>query len=284
MKRRLLACLLAIGLALAAMAALAEDVLYIGEMTVVNCEEWVSLREAPSTSARRLKKVPLGATVIDAAWEEGQGDFMYCCYDGVYGYILSAYLTATTTGVYGAVLDQTIGDLRVVAERSGLGEGEYLLVTCEDADGGVRWSYETSTDYTTELTLTDAFIGGWAQDPLVMVYSAQKGLVALDAFSGEVRWSLPAETGLGASISHAVRGDGTRYIGGYYGPDPVAIDGRGNVLWKSDSGGWVWLYEIALDGDGIAAHYDMMDDTYGSGWVYFDLDGNLLRRVSEQGE
>ena len=33
------------------------------ETTVVNCQEWVSLREAPDTSAQRLTTVPLGATV-----------------------------------------------------------------------------------------------------------------------------------------------------------------------------------------------------------------------------
>lgn len=35
---------------------------YIGYMEVVNCDEWVSLREVPSTIAKRLTQVPLGAT------------------------------------------------------------------------------------------------------------------------------------------------------------------------------------------------------------------------------
>ena len=36
---------------------------YIGNMEVVNCNEWVSLREKPSTSAARLVTVSLGAIV-----------------------------------------------------------------------------------------------------------------------------------------------------------------------------------------------------------------------------
>ena len=39
------------------------DAEYIGNMEVVNCNEWVSLRESPSTSAKRLVKVSLGAIV-----------------------------------------------------------------------------------------------------------------------------------------------------------------------------------------------------------------------------
>lgn len=283
MLKRLFACALAVACALAMLAAMAEDVVYVGDMTVVNCEEWVSLREAPDTSSKRLKKVPLGAVVTDGAWEDGQGDFMYCCYEGTYGYILSRYLTADTGGGANAALDVTLAGRRVRAERGHLGGGEYLLVTCEDAGGNVLWSYETSTDNVTELTPTDAFIGGWAQDPLVMVYNADKGLAALDILTGAEMWTVtPDAADLGASISYANDPrTGIIYVGGYYGPDPVAIDGRGNVLWKSDSGGCVWLYEIALDGDGIAAHYDMMDDTSTAGWVYFDADGKPVRREYE---
>lgn len=278
MLKRVFACALALLLALGAVAALAEDVTYIGDMTVVNCEEWVSLREEPSTSARRLKKVPLGATVTDAAWEDGQGDFMYCCYDGVYGYILSSYLTADTTG--DAVLDATIANLRILAERAYVGGGEYLLVTCEDAGGAQRWFYETMTDDVTELTLTDAFIGGWAQNPLVLVYNAEEGLTALEPFTGETVWTLPEERiHLGASISYAVDGaTGVAYIGGYYGPDPVAIDMNGNVLWQSNagSGDIFWLTSIEARDNGLACYYASMGES--SGYVIYGYNG-LVQEV-----
>ena len=55
----------------------------------MNCNEWVSLRQAPSTSARRLATVYLGQQV-DAYYYNGT--FCYCCYNGIWGYILSEYL------------------------------------------------------------------------------------------------------------------------------------------------------------------------------------------------
>ncbi|MBQ8137000.1 MAG: SH3 domain-containing protein [Clostridia bacterium] len=78
-------------LALICQTAFAE-MTYYGTMTVVNCQEWVSLRASPDTSAKRLKRVPLDSIVTDAEWSDDCGDFLYCCYDGVYGYILSKYL------------------------------------------------------------------------------------------------------------------------------------------------------------------------------------------------
>ena len=68
-------------------------------MRVVNCKEYVSLREKPSTSAKRLIKVPLGAEVL--VWLDGGDDsdtegFLYCEYNGLQGYILSEYLEPIT--------------------------------------------------------------------------------------------------------------------------------------------------------------------------------------------
>ena len=68
------------------------DHYYYGTMMVDNCNEWVSLREGPSTSRKRLAKVPLYDLVTDAEWWPECGDFIYCCYNGQYGYILMKYL------------------------------------------------------------------------------------------------------------------------------------------------------------------------------------------------
>ncbi|MDO4867803.1 MAG: hypothetical protein Q4C10_14830 [Clostridia bacterium] len=83
-----LVAVLALGIAA---PALAERVRY-GTMMVDNCEEWVSLRDGPGTGCGRLAKVPLYAIVTDAEWDSIWGDFIYCNYDGQYGYILSRYL------------------------------------------------------------------------------------------------------------------------------------------------------------------------------------------------
>jgi len=57
---------------------------------VVNCENWVSLREDPNTKATRLKKVPFGSKVD--VYEVRDDRFSYCEYGGEWGYILSEYL------------------------------------------------------------------------------------------------------------------------------------------------------------------------------------------------
>lgn len=61
----------------------------MGTMRVVNCKEWVSMREYASTSAPRIATVPLGASV-EATWYNYQ--FAECEYQGVTGYILLSYL------------------------------------------------------------------------------------------------------------------------------------------------------------------------------------------------
>ena len=60
--KRFAVMLLLLCLLLAALPALADNE-YYGNMEVVNCNEWVSLRERPSTAAKRLVKVSLGAVV-----------------------------------------------------------------------------------------------------------------------------------------------------------------------------------------------------------------------------
>ena len=65
---------------------------FVGTLTVVNCDSWVSLRSAPSTNASRVTTVPKGARV-DAYYYNSQ--FYYCNYNGWWGYILTEYLSAS---------------------------------------------------------------------------------------------------------------------------------------------------------------------------------------------
>lgn len=67
---------------------------YLGNMYVVNCEEWVSLRAMPSTKSERMRKVPLYADVENCFYA-GNG-FILCEYDGAVGYILEEYLNIAT--------------------------------------------------------------------------------------------------------------------------------------------------------------------------------------------
>ena len=63
---------------------------YVGNMEVVNCSEWVSLREVPSKTAKRLVKVSLGSIVHNCY--SFTDEWYYAEFDGYGGYILADYL------------------------------------------------------------------------------------------------------------------------------------------------------------------------------------------------
>lgn len=277
MKRKLNALTLILTL-LTTLCALAETTHY-GTMMVDNCKDWVSLRETPSKKGKRLIKVPLYAIVTDAQGSDEYGDFIYCDYNGQTGYILSQYLVpwADPEPEEGYVLDVDVNGCRVTATRTYEGDSEELRVACETPSGENIWNYETATDYITELTLTQAFIGGTKASPLVLVYNAASGLTALDPATGAEKWTVE-DRWLGAGNTWVVGEEGTLYIGGYYGPDPVAIDKDGMVLWRADSDGCSWLYDMRIEGDELVCTYDMMDVGEG-GHVRFSLSGELLGKT-----
>ena len=87
--KRYIALFLLLCMVLAAMPVMADSE-YIGNMEVVNCSEWVSLREEPSTRSERLVKVSLGAIVSNC--QQVNDAWIYAEYDGYSGYILTEYL------------------------------------------------------------------------------------------------------------------------------------------------------------------------------------------------
>lgn len=62
---------------------------------VVNCKESITLREYPSVYARELAQIPLGQAVgfIEVVNE----DFSKVNYDGLIGYVLSDYISPTSS-------------------------------------------------------------------------------------------------------------------------------------------------------------------------------------------
>lgn len=65
---------------------------------VVNCNEWISLRQYPSTEAPRLTKIPLGAKVkiyrgmLGERSSSPQNGFYLTEYDGWRGWCLKEYI------------------------------------------------------------------------------------------------------------------------------------------------------------------------------------------------
>ena len=105
--KRYIALFLLLCMVLTSIPALADSE-YIGNMEVVNCREWVSLREAPSTSAKRLVKVSLGAIVSNC--RQVNNAWIYAEYDGYSGYILAEYLEPSDGRVTFCALMVTILD------------------------------------------------------------------------------------------------------------------------------------------------------------------------------
>ena len=268
--KRILLVLLVIALCIPC-GALAE-----GMLRIVNCQDWVSLRSAPSTQAERLAQVPLGAFVTGEY--DPYSEFSYCSYEGVSGYILNEYLEAPA-------LAEQVDDRTVLAERSYSDSGEVMELSCLDSSGSEAWKRVFQSPYQTELNCTDAFVAGTAEAPMVLVHVSGVGLTALDLFTGQEKWTLGDDVvNLGGSLSCAVGEDGTMYIGGYYGPDPVAISADGELLWQSSSvygegDGYPlefwWLYELELGPEGLTATYDMSSSDCG-GQVLYNPDGELL--------
>ena len=62
----------------------------IPDQKVVKVNEYVSLRQSASTSAKRLAEIPLKAVVTNCT---SYGTWVKCDYNGQTGYVLSKYLT-----------------------------------------------------------------------------------------------------------------------------------------------------------------------------------------------
>jgi len=274
--KRFLICLLVLMMILP--AALADT------MAVVNCKEWVSLREKPNTSAKRLCEVPLYAHVEDC--EDAENGFTRCTYEGQTGYILTKYLEPVEADepADDNTWTFTAGSYTLTAQRDFAEDGEHLTLSCASASGEELWRKVTMVNEVGQMNETEAFLGGTAEAPRAMLYTTVEGLMSLDVGTGDAVWTLtPDQVRLGAGQAHFVDEQGRMYISGYDGPDPVCIDMDGNVLWKASAGSddIFWPYQITVTDEGVVTEYENMGE--GSGRVVYDLnDGHVLRTEIDQ--
>lgn len=289
MLKKILATLLCAILCFSCLTTFAEESETTFVMKVVNCNEWVSLRARPDKASDRLATVRLGEVVHNC--QAVSDEFILCAYDGQMGYILSEYLAPVgdigvfekisydeIAGMFEPVLNEEVNGLTILAQRDFVASSEILLLGAFDADKNPVWGWRVHS-LATELTILEAFIGGTAEKPLVMLNNAGSSLFALDPATGEMLWSLAdADVNLGGSISYAIAEDGTMYIGGFYGPDPVAISADGEVLWQASAGSddIFWLHQIEITDSGILATYDRIDNTENGGQVLYDMEGNVV--------
>ena len=86
---------------------------YQGNMQIINCQSYASLRSYPSTGADLLVRVPLGEIVTNVFYHDEK--FSYCVYNGIEGYILNNNLSWVSGGSGSQKYDSTwIGDAWIV--------------------------------------------------------------------------------------------------------------------------------------------------------------------------
>ncbi len=245
-----------------------KDMYYLGAMRVVNCKDFVSLRETPDKTGTVLAKVPLDAIVLycnnnvfkyDRAKYRAQAEmFIRCEYEGQEGYILKKYLqpapecepAETTESSERMTREEILSHGEVIFEWSEFNVSvlatyeeveikndtwEYLRVGCFINDMP-NWGYTEAVKLNEKPVTLKAFMGGTDDEPMVYVYDEAYGLIMLDLMDGMEMWTiLKDECAFGDAAVITVRDDtGILYIAGTNGPDPIAVSSEGTILWRAE--------------------------------------------------
>ena len=306
MNKRLFSFLFALWMLFSASMALGDrvpvekDHRYIGAMRVVNCKEYVTLREEPYKTAAALAKVPLDAVVYNCKTIREKKSFVYAEYEGHCGYILLQYLkkapemeppvTSATTqkmtldelnGNGEMILDWKDFNISVKAVREYVTEGktrtEIMRTGCF-LEGEPLWGHIETVETQNQKPMLSTFIGGTEMDPQVLICNGGFGLTMIDLLSGSEKWTVSiADCPIGDCAVTAVGDNGYMYIVGSDGNHPVAITQEGKVLWIASVAD-PELYDpaaIELGEDSIRIRYRSgMEDGYLI--ARFDYTGDLL--------
>ena len=234
-----------------------------GPMTVVNCNEWVSLREKKSSASARLARVPLGAQVTNCV--QVSDEFIYCCFNGLWGYIQAEYLAgpqqaANPGGAQGTdgggaafaalpflpgyeafmnagsdlLVHDTFAGYTIVARRA-YSDAEEMMAVCYDLNRKPLWELrDRSLRELSDVVQTNAFVGGVTEDALLIWYVSGRGFFAY-AFGPQLnmRWALPESDALNItnSILTEVDHDGSIYAA--YDDKVLCVSREGQLRWKT---------------------------------------------------
>ena len=291
-------------------------------MNVVNCDDWVSLREKASSSSSRLAKVPAGTQVDDCV--QVSDSFVYCCYRGVYGYIQTQYLsdplhkepvlpdpvpetgddgddgeiastfnnipvlpdyeTFINTGHH--VLTETYQGYTIAVQRV-YNDYEEMLAVCYDLNNKPLWRlYAQSLSELSDVAQLDAFVAGTIEDPQLIWYISGLGFYSYRyGAEPQLRWVLPNSSSLDItdSIIHTEDYDGSFYVA--FSDVLMHISAEGRLLWRTSCNDTsvFWPVSIETDGNGISVLYDNLFGIY---QMYtearFDTEGTLLYITQRQ--
>lgn len=157
-------------------------------MRVVNCSEWVSLREFPDTKSKRLATVYLGELVNQCSWYNDE--FALCDYHGKTGYILLKYLQITAFSNYDEIMyNQMVVNCEEWASLRELPDttskrlakvpvGAVVMACVKEGDAFVRCEYKKQVGYIAAAYLKKANYTVTKQDSKVVSKAQKAGYTA----------------------------------------------------------------------------------------------------------
>ena len=259
-------------------------------MIVVNCDEWVSLREKASASAARLARVPLGTPVEECV--QVSDTFVYCRYLGLYGYIQLQYLSESEhneppapddPGIEPSAPAETFSGLPALPDfmtmnmtgqpvmadsrqgytiiaRKAYNSYEEMLAVCYDSTLQPLWRLQAqSTAPVSEVVQLDAFAAGRADDPRLVWYISGIGFFGYKYGPAvQLVWFLPNDPSLkidGSFIRQADK-DGSFYLA--FSDVLAHISADGQLLWRTSCNNTTLFQpaKIEIDDAGISVLYD----------------------------
>lgn len=270
----------------------ATEIFWDAEVNIVNTDGRV-LSWMPGMSLRDGKmEVPSEApyvydatfyTVYENETEDSfSGDYEDETYDTILedeteAYIAPQLMSSEEIVTVGEeVFHYSEGNRSVYGSRVLQNEGGEILKIGGFLDGEPIWGYVLSCPYVTELLLTEVFTSGTAQDPKVILFNAEVGMMQVDLLTGECMWELDREELMvGGGLCFDVTEDGTIYCGGYYDAGPMAISPTGEILWKAaPSEPEIYrMYAMEVENDCLVVEYEADE---GDKVVGFDLNGNVM--------
>ena len=252
-------------------------------MRVSNCREWVSLRLNPSTSSRRLAKVPLNTVLYGC--EEAEHGFIFCVYGEKSGYIQAQYLTEVDP--FSALTDTpsvsrmqdfgktiadfaagTAGEYRVLVQRIETPSCNLMAAAVYDRSGNYVSGLRTATEEIGQITALYAFPGGteterhliWADGKTMSAYlpgpeMVQNRLWSVDWNAGGLSWGVATE--------------GTLFITGYFSGSLTCLSVSGETRWKASPSNpeTCWPYQVTVKDQTVEVAYEESGRHDGTGSV-----------------
>ena len=251
--------------------------------------------------------MPLGAQVTDCV--QVSDDFIYCHYNGLWGYIQVEYLSAlqssqpavndggTTFAALSALpsyeafmaagsdllVHETYAGYTIVVRRA-YSTVEEMMAVCYNLSLVPLWELRENGLYElSEVPQTSAFTGGVTEDALLIWYIQGKGFFAYEYGPQlKMRWALPENTSMNITncILPKVDDDGTLYAA--FDDKLLCISREGQLLWKAscDDDGIYAPMDITLTENYVDVTYDNYPETGNVvTMVRFSKDGFVLLKT-----